>query len=221
MNLKHLVPRLPFGPATLLETAQSALGVATKGLPALRAALHGARLGAGAALDSKVIERLGIRVVRDLPITPEAGARALMVVGKDGVAMNMAGRIGVAASATESTIRTIARSSTTTALSGVLRATRQGAVAGAVVDAAFGVVEGAKAIREGSMTPKGAAGLVAKRAARGATSGAAGVAAAGAASAVVAATGLAFAGAPIVVPIVTMVAAGALVSRGFDRVFGA
>jgi hypothetical protein len=36
------------------------LGLAAKGLPAVRAALHGARLGAGAALDAKIVERLGI-----------------------------------------------------------------------------------------------------------------------------------------------------------------
>lgn len=187
----------------------------------MRAALHGARLGAGAALDAKIVERLGIGVVHDLPATAREGARALMVVGRDGVALRLAGASGVEATASASAIRAIATSSTRAAFAGVARAARQGALAGALVDGMFGAVEGLRATRAGQMSVRSAATLTAKRAARGATAGAAGVVAAGAASAVIAATGIAIAGAPIVVPLVTMAAAGAAVSHGFDKLFGA
>jgi CO dehydrogenase/acetyl-CoA synthase alpha subunit len=53
--------------------------------------------------------------------------------------------------------------------------------------------------------------------ARGAAVGGVSVLAAGAASAAVAATGVAVVGAPIVVPIVSMVTVGALVGREIDR----
>jgi hypothetical protein len=89
-----------------------------------------------------------------------------------------------------------------------------------VVDGVFGVVEGVKAVRAGTLSRREAAVLVGKRTARGAVAGAGGVAVAGAASALVAATGLAIGGAPVVVPLVAMAAAGVAISKGFDRLFG-
>jgi len=205
---------------SVLTTAKSAIGMAARGLPAIRAALHGARLGAGAAFTPAVVERLGVQVVQDLPNAAQEGVRAMMVLGKDGVALRMSAVGGVGAVVSQSAVRSVAMSTARAALAGVGRAVRQGAVAGAVVDGMFGVVEGVQAVRAGTLTRKGAAALVGKRAARGAVAGAGGVAAAGAASALVAAAGLALGGAPIVVPFVAMAATGIALSRGFDKLFG-
>lgn len=212
---------LLFLPATsALATARAALGVATKGLPAIRAALNGARIGAGAAFGPAVVERLGVQVVAEAPVATAIGARSLMLVGKDGVALQMSGVGRVAASATEGAVRSVSLLSKRAAFAGALRAVRQGAAIGLVVDGAFGAYEAVKGVREGKLDRREGALLVGKRAARGAIAGAGGVAVAGAASAVVAATGLAIGGAPVVVPFVAMAAAGMAISKGFDRIFG-
>jgi hypothetical protein len=205
----------------LHETARTALGIATRGLPAIRAALHGARLGAGIAFGSSVIERLGVKVVRDLPETASLASRAMTVHGKDGISLRLTALGGAAVTVSESTVQAVARGTARTALTGIGRAARQGALAGAAVDGLLGVVEGVRGLQSGKLTRGQAAWLAGKRAARGAVSGAGGVAAAGAASAVLAATGISIAGAPIVVPIVVMTAAGLAISRGFDKAFGA
>ncbi len=202
------------------KTLAAAVGVATRGLPAVRAGLHGARLGAGAALEPAVVERLGVQVLSDIPTKASEGARALMVHGRDGVAIALGSAGGVRAVVTESAVRAVARQTARTAFAGVLRATRQGAAAGAIVDGALGILEAAKGLKRGELTPVQAAKLAGKRTARGAVVGGASVAAAGVASAAIAATGVAFLGAPIVVPIVTMTAAGVAIGHGFDRVFG-
>ncbi len=205
---------------TLTQSARAAIGVATKGLPAVRAALWGARIGAGTALDVATVERLGVEVVREAPSLAKTGVRTAMILGKDGVAVKLGPGGGVTAVVTESSVRSVARATTRTAFAGVARAARQGAVAGAIVDGAFGAVEAIRAVRDGQMSRREGVMLAGKRTARGAVVGGASVAAAGAASAVLAATGIAVAGAPIIVPLVTMAAAGVVVTKGFDRLFG-
>ena len=205
--------------SSVMTTAKAALGVAARGLPAIRAALHGARIGAGAAFSPALVKRLGVEVVNDLPSAAQEGAKQMMVLGKDGVALRMSAVGGVGAVVSESAVRSVGMSTTRAALMGVGRAVRQGAVAGAVVDGVFGVVEGVRAVRAGTLTKKGAAKLAGKRAARGAVAGAGGVAAAGAASAMVAAAGLSI-GAPVVIPFIAMAATGVAISKGFDKLFG-
>jgi hypothetical protein len=206
--------------ATLADSARAAVGIATKGLPAIRAALWGARIGAGKALDAATVERLGVEVVSEVPALAKTGVRTAMMLGKDGVAVKLGPGGGVSAVVTESSVRQVARATTRTAFAGVARAARQGAVAGALVDGAFGAVEAIRAVRGGQLSTREGLILAGKRTARGAVVGGASVAAAGAASAVIAATGIAVAGAPIIVPLVTMAAAGVVVTRGFDRLFG-
>ncbi|HTJ81149.1 MAG TPA: hypothetical protein VL400_05475 [Polyangiaceae bacterium] len=224
------------------DSARAALGIAAKGLPAVRAALWGARLGAGRALDKATIERLGVEVVRDVSSAAKAeavgaaaaiataeplgvaglartGARTAVIMGKDGVALKLTPLGTPSAVVSEGAVQTVARATTRTAFAGVARAARQGAVAGAVIDGAFGAVEAVRAVRAGKLERKEGVMLVGKRAARGAVVGGAGVAAAAVASAAVAATGIGI-GAPVLVPLVAMAAAGVAVTRGFDRVFG-
>lgn len=222
VNMGDMTRDLELLPATsAIASVKAAIGVASKGLPAIRAALHGARIGAGVAFGPAVVERLGVQVVAEAPVAAAAiGARSLMLVGKDGVALQMSGMGKVAASASEGAVRSVALLTKGAAFAGALRAVRQGAAIGLVVDGAFGAYEAAMAVGQGKLTRREGALLVGKRAARGAISGAGGVAFAGAASAVMAATGLAIGGAPIVVPFVAMAAAGVAISKGFDRIFG-
>jgi len=206
----------------LIDSARAAVDVAAKGLPAVRAAIWGAKLGAGKRFGVSTVEKLGVQVVaeeaslgaRALAIT---GARTAMIVGKDGVTIGLKPGGAATAAVTESSVRAVARATSRTALAGVARAARQGAVAGALVDGAFGAVEAARAVRAGDLTPKEGMMLAGKRAARGAVVGGVSVAAAGAVSAAIAASGIAVAGAPVIVPLVTMAAAGVVVTRGLDR----
>jgi hypothetical protein len=206
---------------SVTEKVRGAMGLAAKGLPAIRAALWGARIGAGAGLQREVIERLGVEVAQELPAIAKVGGRGAMVLGKDGVAVRLTRGGGVGAVVTESSVNAIARSTTRTAFAGVARAARSGALFGALIDGGFGAVEAIREMRNNGLTRRDAAILVGKRTARGAVVGGASVAAAGAASAVIAATGLTIVGAPVVVPLVAMAAGGVVASRGFDRVFGA
>ncbi len=199
----------------------TALGaVAAKGLPALRAALYGARLGAGARLDAAVVERLGVSVLRSGASALVHDPLGVMVRGRDGLALRFSAATGVGAVAHEATITALRHLSVRSALAGLGRATMQGAAAGAVIDGVAGAVEAGVRAQRGDISVRTAAIYAGKRAARGALSGAAGVAAAGAASAALAATGITIVGAPVVLPIVVMVAAGSVASRRLDKLLG-
>lgn len=217
--------------------------LAAKGIPAVRAALHGARVGAGAAFSPAVVERLGIAV---LPVTTRrlgeaiaaatggtglvlqrggatvrAGAREFVLHAKDGLMLRVASKGGVDVAVSRDAVRAIARTSTRGALLGAGRAVLGGAVAGAVLDGAIAGAWALRAVYLGESDARHAARFVAKRAVRGALAGSLGVAAAGIVSAGIAATGISLVGAPVVVPLATMIAAGAAATRVFDRVFGA
>lgn len=212
--------------------------LATRGVPAVRAAVYGARIGAGAAFSTAASARaklatLGIGVSGAAPGVALPPVEAALTAGAGGVipvlkvtAVSKAGvslratPLGIGATVSEELVATAARSTVRGALSAVGRATAVGAAGGAVVDAAMTAIALVPSLRAGRLSPKGAATEIGISAARGALSGAAGVAAAGVVSAGIAATGLTIAGAPVVVPLVTMVAASALVARAFDRRFG-
>jgi hypothetical protein len=187
-----------------------------------------------------VVERLGISV---LPAPAQLVAKGLLKGGKtlgvalarrgavlraeaqrvvvhtgDGVQLTVAPGGAVAASAAEDTVRSIARGTARTALRGIGRAAMQGAVAGAVLDGGIAALGAWRGLRKGTLSQRDAGVRVLLGASRGAVAGAVGVTAAGLVSAGVAFTGLTIAGAPIVLPIVTMAAAGALTGRAFDRV---
>lgn len=217
----------------LKQTAHAASSVAVKGLPAIRAALYGARLGAGKALDASVLERLGVTVARAaLPtantvgvigttaragIEPVGAALGVALHAKDGVALRLGAGGSIRAVASEGAVVAARGLTARGALAGIGRAATHGAIAGAIVDGAFAAIEAGAAVRSGAMSLEQAAIHTGTCTARGAVAGAAGVAAAGAAAALIAATGVAVAGAPVVVPIVAMMATGTLVSRKFDR----
>ena len=215
----------------LLQNQFHSLAVlATRGVPAVRAALYGARLGAGAAFSKASLSVLGIGVrstsAAAAPIEAAVGAvggvpvvRVMGIAGA-GVALRLSPIRGVAATVSEELVSVVARSTVRGALAAVGRATLLGAAGGAVIDAAMAGVALAPGLRAGTVDRRDAAREIGKRAIRGAACGAAGVAAAAAVSAGIAATGFTIASAPVVVPIVTMVAASALVARAFDRRFG-
>ncbi|MBL8681328.1 MAG: hypothetical protein JNK05_19275 [Myxococcales bacterium] len=236
MAAREGVTRLVIGAAKL---GRDAARVAMTGVPAVRAALHGARLGAGPGFTAEVVERLGIAI---LPAPAQVIAKGLLKGGKavgvalarkgavvraeaqrvvvhsrDGVQLTVAPGGAVAASASEETVRAIARSTAKTAMKGIGRAALQGAVAGAVLDGGLAAIGAWRGVRSGSLTGRDAGVRVLLGASRGAVAGAAGVAAAGVVSAAVAFTGITIAGAPIVLPIVTMAGTSALVGRAFDR----
>lgn len=201
----------------LTSAIQAALTLGTRGIPAIRSGVFGARLGAGAAFARSTVERLGIRVGAG-----EAAALATTgaAIERGGVALSVSKTGAVAVSVSEGVVSAAARASVRTALAQVGRATAMGALGGAAVDAVIAGVEVVPALRAGTMDRADAAKAVGKRALRGAAAGAAGVAAAGAASAVVAATGITLAGAPVVVPLVAMVAAGAWVGKVVEKRLG-
>ncbi len=219
---------------------RDAARVAMTGIPAVRAALHGARLGAGRGLTAEVVERLGVSV---LPASAQHVARGLLrggralgvalarrgavvraeaqrvvVQGRDGVGITVAPGGTVAASATEDTVRAIARGTRRAALRGIGRAAAHGALAGAALDGGIAAWSAVRAARTGAITPRHAGVRVLLAASRGALAGAAGVTAAGVVSAGVALTGVTLAGAPVVLPIVTMAGVGGLVARSFDQI---
>jgi hypothetical protein len=219
---------------------RDAARAAMTGVPAVRAALHGARLGAGPGFASDVIERLGISV---LPLPAQLVAKGLLRGGKtlgvalgrrgavlraeaqrvvlhsrDGVQLTVAPGGSIAASASEDAVRAIAKSTSRAALRGIGRAAAQGAIAGAVLDGGIAAWSAVRSVRKGALSPQDAGVRVLLSASRGAVAGAAGVTAAGLVSAGVAFTGLTIAGAPFVLPIVTMAGASSLVGWAFDRV---
>jgi hypothetical protein len=222
------------------KLGRDAARMAMTGVPAVRAALHGARLGAGPGFALEVVERLGISV---LPAPAQLVAKGLLQGGKalgvalarrgavlraeaqrvilqtrDGVQLTVAPGGAVTASAAEDTVRSIARGSTRAALSGIGRAAMQGAVAGAALDGGLALLGAWRGMQSGALTGRQAGVRVLLGASRGAVAGAVGVATAGLVSAGVAFAGITVAGAPFVLPIVTMAGAGALASRAFDRV---
>lgn len=215
---------------SILSAIQAAAALATRGVPAIRSAVSGARLGAGAKFARSTIETLGVRVAGPAAaaFTPigslakTATGVALREVGVQGagVTLRITPMGGVAATVSEEVVMAAARSTARGAFASIGRATALGALGGAALDAIIAGVEVAPGLHTGTIDRRAAALHVGKRAARGAAAGAAGVAAAGAVSAAVAVTGITFVGTPIVVPLAAMVAAGALVSRAFDRRFG-
>lgn len=228
-------------PAHARKAIRETVLVAVGGISAVRAALYGARLGAGETLSPAVIQRLGVHVI---PTTARAvadaiarrtgetavmlrhgekvlraGTNGLIVQASDGIALQVSSR-AITATVTHDVVRTIARTSARSALAGVGRAAMQGGAAGAVLEGAFAGIEAFVAVRREEMTLAEAVRHVGKRTARGAVAGAAGVAMAGAISAGVAATGLSVMAAPVVLPVVTMVATSAMAAHLFDRIFG-
>ena len=228
--------------AKVRGAARAAAQVAAKGLPAMRAAMHGARLGAGKAFSPAVIEALGVSVV---PMTAKAlatsigrgageaaivlerggsvvkaGMRELVVHGKEGMTLRVSPTGGAVATVSGEAVLAMARTGVRGAVRGIGRAALGGAAAGALVDAGFAGLDAARELQRGEIGRRAAAKKVGLHAARGAVSGVAGVAAAGIVSAGIAATGLTIVGAPVAIPIATMVAAGAMTSKWFDRRFG-
>lgn len=213
----------------LKNAIQTAAALALHGVPAIRAAVHGARLGAGARFAASTVEALGIRVQRT-PVVALAPVElvadglakpALRVAGitRGGVQLQMSPTGALKATVNHNLVAAAARVSSRGALATIGRATAVGALGGAAIDAALAGVALVPALRTGALSGKDAAVHVAKHAARGAVAGAASVAAAGAVSAGVAAVGLTFAGAPVVVPLVAMVTVGTVVTRAIDKRF--
>jgi hypothetical protein len=215
----------------LTKALQTAAALATRGIPAIRAAISGARLGAGARFAASTLETLGIRVVSS-PTTAQAPVEAIMsaaggapllsivAVRRSGIALRLLPTGGVAATVSEEIVSAAARSTVRGALMTIGRATAIGAFGGAAIDAVLAGIAVAPGLRAKTVTGREAAMRIGKRALRGAVAGGAGVVAAGAVSAAVAATGLTLASAPVVVPLVAMVGVGAYASRVFDRRFG-
>jgi hypothetical protein len=205
----------------LVGLVGSFASVVARGLPALRAAINGARVGAGKAFNAATVESLGIAVIASdasqklQAIVP--GPLAVAVKSKDGLALRVTALGGVSAGVTESAVAAMSRVPVRQALMGVGKATAQGALAGALVDGALAAFHASKAVKAGEMSTREGAIFTAQRVGRGAAVGGAGVLAAGAASAAVAASGLAVMGAPVVVPLVTMVAVGTVVGRQIDK----
>lgn len=225
----------------LFQLGAAGLGMAraaVSGVPAVRAAINGVRLGAGPQFAIELVERVGVSV---LPMPAQLVAKGLIRGGKklgivlarngnvlraeagnfvahgqDGVSVAVGQGGKLAAAASEDTIRSIARSSARTALKGIGRAAMQGAFTGAVLDGGIALVSAMRASRRGEIDGRTATAQVLLSASRGAVAGAVGVGAAGFVSAAVAFTGLSIAGAPVVLPIATMVAVGAVTSRAFD-----
>jgi hypothetical protein len=221
------------------DVARRTAGLALIGVPAIRAALHGARIGAGRAFGPVVVRKLGVDVLpgaaralgdaianatgeAGLVITRgghvlRTGARELILHTRGGVQLRVTPS-GARAAASESLVRDIARGSARAAWRGIGRATVYGAAAGAVLDGVAAGTNAYRAVQRGEMDGASALRHVGVHAARGAVVGATGVAAAGAVSVVVAASGLTLLGAPVVLPLATMVTAGALAGRAFDDV---
>lgn len=194
--------------------------VVAKGLPTLRASLFAARAGAGSAFGAATVETLGIAVAKPGAVTTVKalvpGTLAVALKSKDGIALRVTALGGVSASVSEAAIEAVKRVPVRQAITSVGRSTAQGAIAGALVDGVIAGVRASQAVNAGEMTLAEGAAYTGKRVARGAAVGGAGVLAAGAASAAIAATGLTF-GAPVVVPVVTMIAVGAFVGKQLDK----
>jgi hypothetical protein len=208
----------------------------------VRAAIHGARLGAGRAFSPAVIEALGMKVIPESARAVaaslgrnageaaivlksgrglvKAGMKELVVHAREGVTLRVSPTGGAVASVSGEAVQALARTSVRGAVRGIGRAALGGAAAGALVDAGFASVEAVRAVQRGEMNRGTAVRRVGLYATRGAVAGAAGVAAAGVVSAGIAATGLTIVGAPVAIPIATMVAAGTVASKWFDRRYG-
>ena len=224
---------------TVRAAAKAAADVAFKGLPAMRAAMHGARIGAGSAFTASVVERLGMTIAPEAAhalgvavaraagvpgivlqrggMMLRAGAREVAMHTKEGLSLTVSAN-GAKAAATRGAVAAIAKTTVRGALVGVGRAAFQGAAAGAVLDGAIGGFTAFRAVQNGEMDRNAAVKFVGMSVARGAVIGGVGVAAAAAISAGIAATGFSIIGAPVVIPLATMVTAGAFAGRVFDRV---
>lgn len=215
-----------------LKAVHSAASMAARGVPAIQAAIHGARLGAGRTFAATTLQTLGIRVaplaaalkpVESSIVAAENALPALRVdsITRKGISLGVSSTGGMTATVSQELVTAAAGTTVRTALLNVGRATAVGALGGAAIDVALASFEVLPLVRAGKITRDVAAKRVGKRALRGAASGAAGVAAAALVSAGVAASGLTLAAAPVVIPFVGMMAAGTLVSRAFDKRFGA
>ncbi len=190
------------------------------GTAAIRGALYGARLGAGAAFSRGVVEKLGVEIGRKVASGAALVKQApSLVVEHAGAALEIGTQGQVAARVSEATFRTAMSSTVRGALSQIGRATLRGAAAGAAIDVVWAAASLVGRVRDGSVSRDAAARQVATRAVRGAVAGAAGVAAASGTSALLAATGLGLLGAPVIVPLVAMATASSLAMRAFDRRF--
>lgn len=185
--------------------AAAALRLLIQGAPAIRSALGSVQLLVGPGLRASTVEALGIRV-SDVAMSGAA------IATRDGIRLALT-KTGVSAQVTPALVARVGAMSAKAAAGSVLRATIGGALVGGAIDGAIGVLQATRRGASRDETLK----VLRDSVARGAASGAAGVVAAGGASALVAATGLSVLGAPVVVPLVAMVAAGAVVGRRVDR----
>ncbi len=199
--------------------AKAAVDLAAFGVPSIRGALFGARVGAGARFGSKVLERLGISVGESVA-QAASGALPSLAVVRDGITVELAQSGSVNARVSHAAVAAARTATIGRAMANVGRATMQGAGAGAILDAAAASVNVVSRVRAGHLATSEATRIVLKHAIRGAVAGAAGVAAASGTSAVLAATGLGVLGAPVVIPLVVMVSASRLAMRAFDHRFG-
>lgn len=216
----------------ILKAVHSAASMAARGVPAIQAAIHGARLGAGKRFAASTLETLGIKIapvaalalkpVQSSIVAAEGALPTLRVdaITRRGISLGVSGTGGMTATVSQELVTAAAGTTVRTALLNVGRATAVGALGGAAIDVALAGIEMLPLVRGGKISRDVAAKRMGKRALRGAASGAAGVAAAAIVSAGVAASGLTMAAAPVVVPFVGMMAVGSLVSRAFDKRFG-
>ncbi|MFO0612317.1 MAG: hypothetical protein U0414_07010 [Polyangiaceae bacterium] len=215
----------------ILKALHSAASMAARGVPAVQAAIHGARIGAR-RFAASTLETLGIKVApvaavalrpMDSSIVAAEGVAPMIrldSIARKGIALGVSPTGGMSATVSQEIVTAAANTTVRGALMNVGRATAVGALGGAAIDVALATLEVVPLVRGNKITRDAAARRVGKRALRGAASGAAGVAAAAIVSAGVAASGLTIAAAPVVVPFVGMMAVGTLVSRAFDRKFG-
>lgn len=216
----------------LLKAIHSAASMAARGVPAVQAAIHGARIGAGKRFAASTLETLGFKVA---PLAALAAAKpiqsSLIVDGavpalrldqitRKGISLGLSPAGGMTATVSQELVTAAAGTTVRTALMNAGRATAVGALGGAAIDVALAGLEVLPLLRGGKITGQAAARRIGKRALRGAASGGAGVAAAALVSAGIAASGLTMAAAPVVIPFVGMMAVGTLVSRAFDKRWG-
>ncbi len=216
----------------ILKAIHSAASMAARGVPAVQAAIHGARIGAGKRFTASTLETLGFKVAPLAVLAVKPVESSLVVaegalpmlrldkITRKGISLGLSPAGGMTATVSQELVTATAATTARAALMNVGRATAIGALGGAAIDVALAGFEILPLWRGGKITGETAAKRVGKRALRGAASGAAGVAAAAIVSAGVAASGLTMAAAPVVIPFVGMMAAGAMVARAFDKRWG-
>ncbi len=215
------------------------LHLLAKGLPALRAAMHGARLGVGRAGLTDALQRMGIAVLpRAASSGPtaivagtavpamtlaaaghvvRAGADAVVLHARDGVSLGVGASGRTIASASTEMVGALGRLAPRGAFAAIGRSTLGGAAAGAVLEAVVASIGIVRSVRRGERSRMDGVRAIGMHAVRGAVSGGVGVASAGVVAAGVAAAGISAAGAPVALPLVTMILAGGAAARWFDR----